>query len=147
MKKFEYYNEPTGVEHFGYQYEKDYTQKRKDEINNTPMTTADRDKALKELKTEVREHMQEKNKPYNTAGRALVEEFWADAREELGYDGFLTPEGVSKLESKAYEDGHAYGFSDVFSKLDDYTDFARLMIEHSSLIKRLEGQLEAKANG
>lgn len=56
------------------------------------------------------------------------EEFWKDAREELGYDKFLNADGVSCLESKAYEEGHSAGFSEVFLCLGDLTEFARQII-------------------
>jgi hypothetical protein len=129
MKNWEHYKEPKGIVYFGYHEEKAYKENLIAEINNKPLTADQREKELDAVKQQVREHVREQNKPYNIAKGALDQEFWADAKSELGYESFLTTAGVEFLESKAYEDGHAYGFPDIFSKLSDLVEFAEKIIQ------------------
>lgn len=123
MKDWKYYNKPS-VEYYGFEYRKQYRDKLIEAIHNTPMTKADRDTALRKVNTEVRNHMLELNRPYNAAILELTQEFWADARYELGYDDFLDADGISALESLAYQKGYGSGFSSVFSELQDLSYFA-----------------------
>lgn len=75
----------------------------------------------------VCKRINEMNEPYHDERARLTAEFWDDARAELGYESFLAQEGVAALESKAYEDGHSAGFSEVFGCLSDLTEFARVI--------------------
>lgn len=123
MKAWEYYEKPKDVEYFGYDYKKQYEADEIARINDTRLTVTERVIALDKLKQQIREHMREKNAPYNEACRSLTSEFWEDAREELGYCACLTPEGISKLESQAYEDGHSSGYSQVYYRLQELWEF------------------------
>lgn len=136
MKDWDYYDKPT-VEYYGFDYRKQYRDELIKAINDAPMTKLDRDLALSKVDAEVRKRMYEVNKPYNEAIAALIEEFWADAKAELGYDDFLDAEGIEALESLAYEEGHAYGFSSVFAKLSEFSDFAQ-KIAQSTLRKAID---------
>lgn len=93
------------------------------------MTADERKTALVGVKRKVREHAAEQNKPYNEAKAKLKDEFWSDARKELAYDSFLDDEGVKALESKADEEGHASGYSEVFYQLETLSDFAEKMVK------------------
>lgn len=126
---WKYYREPAGIPYFGYEECKALTEQLTTEINNAPMTATERQTALAGVKKRVQDHAAEQNKPYMEAKAKLEEEFWADAREELGYTEFLSPEGVSALEYKAYEDGHSSGHPEVFCQLQGLVDFARKMVE------------------
>lgn len=123
MKDWSYYEKPQGVEYYGYDYREKYKADEIRRINDTKLTTHERAALLDQLKAKIREHMRELNEPYNAACRDLAVEFWEDARQELGYCQHLTPEGVSKLESQAYEEGHAYGYSEVYHHLRELWDF------------------------
>jgi len=130
MKNWEYYNKPKDIEYFGYEEKKAFEKALLDEINNSPMTAAEREEALANVKKQVVAHVNEQNKPYREAAAKLQAEFWADAREDLGYDDFLTKKGVEILESKAYEDGHSSGFSEIYGHLQDLTDFCQKIVEN-----------------
>lgn len=129
MKNWEYYKEPKGIVYFGYHEEKAFREGLIAEINDKKLTADQRKKELDDVNKRVREHVIEQNKPYNIAKGALNQEFWADARAELGYESFLTTAGVEYLESKAYEDGHSSGHSEIFSKLGDLIEFAEKIIQ------------------
>ena len=129
MKDWNYYREPAGIPYFGYEETKAFENGLRAEINDKPMTAAQRETALADVKRQVREHAAEQNKPYNEAKAKLEQEFWADAREELGYTDFLNDEGVSALEYKAYEDGHSSGFPEIFCQLQDLVTFAEKIVK------------------
>jgi len=126
MKSFGYYKQ-TNLPYFG-RFDSDYGKKLIKEINDSSMTSQERIDALNGVDVKVRDYCKELNKPYNDAKDRLEAEFWKDAREDLGYTDFLNEVGVSTLESKAWEDGHAYGFHDVYLHLSELTDFARKII-------------------
>lgn len=113
MKHFDYYSTistpwPNQIER---------ARERRKEIDDTPMTQAQRVNAHSLVITEVREWFKEAVKPYNQEKARLNAEFWADCREELGYDEFLTDWGVRLVEAEAYERGHSYGYAEIFSAL------------------------------
>lgn len=75
--------------------------------------------AYEKAMPEFRKKMEE----YHKADAALTEQFWKDAFEELGI-----PENHPKaalLRSKAWEHGHASGYSEVFFWLDDLWELAK----------------------
>lgn len=129
MKDFSYYSAPKEVKYFGFEEEQAYAKSLRDEINNKPMTAKEREDALNDVKHRVRVYIQEKNLPYNNALYALEQEFWKDARAELGYGDFLNDTGISLLEQKAYQDGHSSGFCEIFYYLSDLVDFCRELAE------------------
>lgn len=128
MKDWLYYSKPNHLSYFGWEEQKAYKASLLAEINETPMTAAERKEALAAVRCRVNQHATEQNRPYRTAEAALEREFWLDARAELGYDKFLTPEGVAALEAKAWDDGHSSGFSEVFFCLGDLTDFCHRIV-------------------
>lgn len=127
MKDFEYYSNPTAEY---YPNIKEYKQKMIDEINQSKMTAVERELALAELPKLVREHRIAVNKPYQEEKAKLTDEFWKDAREELGYEKILNKEGVQALESMAWEDEHAHGFASVFARLEELTDFVKVLVKN-----------------
>lgn len=129
MKNWDYYTPAPPA--YGYHEETAYIAALRAEIHNTPMTTAEREAALAEVKNTAAKHKLEQLAPYQQERQHLIAEFWRDACDELGYDEFLTPEGVAILQSKAWEDGHSSGFSEVFWHLQDLTDFCRQIIKHT----------------
>lgn len=126
MKPFAYYR--TVIAEYPDRYK--FKQKLVDDINNTPMTAAQREAALARVDAAVTEWFKEAIKPYQEESGRLEQEFWDDCREELGYGDMLTPAGLSALEYYAYEKGHAHGFSSVY---DELTSVVNLM-------KRLRGE-------
>jgi hypothetical protein len=129
MKSWEYYREPKGIKFYGFNEQKAYKDELIAQINDQPLTADQRTRELATVNRRATDHFKEKNKPYNVAKTALVNEFWVDARAELRYENFLTTEGVAFIELKAYEDGHAHGFGDIYSKLTDLVEFAEKIIQ------------------
>lgn len=58
---------------------------------------------------------------YNAEVRRISDEFYQDCCDELGLD----PRAASseKLFQKAYEDGHGYGYTEVYNNLVDLQAF------------------------
>ena len=119
MKNFEYYSDNKEPYHDSFRIKKQLI----DQINNEPLTVKEREEKLKEVTKEALTICKELNAPYHLEAQRLDMEFWDDARESLGYVDLLTAEGVQRLESKAYEDGHAYGYPSVYEKLQDLVEF------------------------
>lgn len=124
MKNFKYYSTPS-MPYFGYDESKKMLVSLTKEINKTPMMATERLEALDRIPKEVREYAKILNAPYNEKCRELDLEFYADSREELGYDKILNEGGCMILESKAYELGHSSGYAEVFDILEELTDFVK----------------------
>ena len=60
-------------------------------------------------------------------------EFWQDAREELGYEKLYSTEGLNALENYAWQEGHSAGWSEVWGYLVDLVELAEKL--HASAIK------------
>jgi hypothetical protein len=124
MKPFDYYS------NIGVPYPDHHAYRKQliDAIDNTPMTAADRTKAMAEVSKQVLAWMNEQSKPYRNAQAALIAEFWDDCRNELGYHNLLNESGVAALESKAYEDGHSSGFGEVYQRLDELVELTKRIL-------------------
>lgn len=131
MKDWNYYRNPVGVRYMSGEELNQYRTQLLEEINNKPMTAAEREEALKQLPARVLEYQREQNAPYIEAAAELEREFWRDVREELGYDQFLTEAGVSVLEAEAYERGHSAGFSEIYNCMRGLVEFCRKIVQHA----------------
>lgn len=105
-----------------------YRKKLIDEINSKPMTFAEREQAKTEINAKVREHMHEIGAPYLAEIAKREAEFWNDCRQELGYEEFLLPPGVSALEYAAYENGHSAGFAEIYGCLVELVELAEKLL-------------------
>src|SRR5690606_17585512 len=99
----------------------EYRRKRKQAINDTPMTAAEGEKDLALVPLQVNEWEEEAGKPYEECRIQRLNEFWQDCREDLAYDDILLPDGVAALEKVAYE---AYYISNKFE--DVYEEASKL---------------------
>lgn len=126
MREFNYYRTNK------YEYHDPYTIKRrlKKELDEKPLTVEDRKKQESELQSIATAESRKLNQPYYAEQRRLDDEFWADAREEIGYCGYLDEKGVQILEHRAYEDGHSYGYPEIYSKLVDLEQFIDEIRQH-----------------
>lgn len=91
-------------------------------IDDTPMTAGEREQALSQLKAEATDY---KNKLYRQRAAEyakLREKFFLDCRAEMGYDKWLTPRGCERLENEAWDEGHSYGYCEVFVYLQRFVD-------------------------
>lgn len=61
----------------------------------------------------------------------LQKEFFEDARKDLGYENWLTDEGISILEGKAWDDGHKDGYSEVYQQLKELLEFYEDLLKNS----------------
>jgi len=135
MKSWTYYRNPTYengclIPYFGYKETQLYKKERLKVIDDELMTAEGRTSATKNLAKEVRELVKDKNAGFNKKLKELEEEFWRDAREDLGYDSFLTEEGVKILEGKAWGEGHSSGYSEVYGCLQDLSEFVISILEY-----------------
>ena len=108
----------------------EYVVERMSALDDIPMTKSQRTKAEKDLEEEAKKYYQEQRQIYHNSLAAARQDFWNDARNDLGYDVFLDEEGMQIIEYKAWEDGHSYGYSEVFSRLKDLSDLVRRLHPH-----------------
>lgn len=99
-------------------------------IDNTPMTVAEREAAYAGMSANEREWFQTASKDHREFETARKEEFWRDCRTDMGYCEWLTTKGIELVENKAWEDGHADGYSNVHTHLEMIIDFLRDMRPH-----------------
>jgi len=133
MKDWKYYSNPPAP-YFTYTEDKAWRKERMDAIDNSKMTRAEREAAVNGLAKEAAEFAKEYNKEYYEQLSRLDKEFWADAREELRYEEFLSPSAVGKLEYKAYEDGHSSGYSEIHYHLQSFSDFVREILDANKVV-------------
>lgn len=126
MKSFDYYRVPN-EEYWGYEAKEAFKKALKEEIDSTPLTAIERQEKLKEIPSLAREEEKKQNEAPRARQRELDAEFWADARAELGD----YPDAVwAVICSEAYDQGHAYGYSEVYGKLVDITNFVDKIRPH-----------------
>jgi hypothetical protein len=126
MKDFDYYRDVEAEYHDYFNIKN----KMQAELNNTPLTVEERKKREAELGTLARAKAKELNATYHEERNKKTAEFWRDCREDLGYESYLYEEGVRILESKADEDGHSGGYSEVYSKLQELDGFIHEIRRH-----------------
>jgi hypothetical protein len=85
-------------------------------INKLPYPTNSKEANYKELRTK-----------YVEETRRLEGLFYNDICEDFGLD----PNSAKsrKIYAKAYEDGHAYGYSEIYSHFQDLLDFVESLEE------------------
>lgn len=93
-----------------------------DEIDNTPMTKAQREEAGKAAVQKARDRCEEILAPIRKAEKELQATFWKDCREDLGYDKLMSADAVKVFEAFAEEEGHSNGFESIHNWLDRLTD-------------------------
>ena len=77
---------------------------------------------------EMEEYSKAKDAYYTEQGRR-IDEFWEDAREELLCTSY--PDHVwEKCCTKAYDDGHSAGYSEIFSCLAEIVCFVDSIISY-----------------
>jgi hypothetical protein len=134
MKNLDYYSD-VKAKYLSYEERKAYEDNLINQINNEKLTLEERKEKLKEVKAKVREYEKEYNKEYSEQVQNLTGEFWQDIREELGYDQILNEDGCRFFESEAYERGHAYGFSSIYSEAQDLMTFLEGVVCHLKYAK------------
>jgi hypothetical protein len=99
-------------------------------LDEQPLTKAARAAAEEALKVQAKERYDKEMKPYREEEQRLIEMFWTDVREEMGYnEAMLNPAQVSLLEARAWEKGHSGGLSDVYCQLEDLVEFVTELFE------------------
>lgn len=126
MKPFEFYStiEAKYPDYNGYKRE------LRKQIDESPMTAAERKAAIEEIPGKVHNWYAREVAPYNAEQAEKMLIFWQDCRKELGYDQFLSLAGCGVLESYAWEQGHSAGFSEVYNYLIDLAELAKTLINN-----------------
>lgn len=115
---------------FPYPLPRNYEKQLQAELDEKPLSKAARVEAEKAIKPQARAWFAEQVKPYNQEKARLSTMFWEDAREDLGYAHWNEGQ-INAVEGKAYDDGHAYGFSEIYSKLVDLVEFVKQFLSHT----------------
>ena len=131
MKNFEYY-QTSKVAYFSKEDQNRYKAELKAVIDNAPMTRAEYDSAIAKLDQDIKKMADEKRRQYREEAEKLRQEFFEDARKDLGYASILDGVGVTELERVAWEEGHSNGFGEIFSKLEDLVDFCKIIIDSAN---------------
>lgn len=95
------------------------------EINDTPMTDAQRKEAMGEVAAMSRTVMAPAMEKYRTAQEAKMREFWQHCRDDLGYPSFLSKSACDAIESFAWDKGHSAGFGEVYGYLSELSELAK----------------------
>lgn len=127
MKDFKYYSS-TDASYYDYP---SIVGELKDAINNERLTAQERLEKLKELPKLASKSHRELNEPFHKEQHDKLAEFWKDCRDDLGYAKNLSQEAAGALERKAWEDGHAYGFGEVYAELTSLVE----MLEEMGVLK------------
>jgi hypothetical protein len=94
------------------------------EIDETPMTAAERTAASKDLIRLATAIFDEEIKPYREEERRLQEAFWLQCREDHRY-GHYSQTIIDIIEYEAYSRGHSAGYPEMYNCLYDIVDFVR----------------------
>lgn len=125
MKPWEYYEtgviEPDG---------RAYLKKLHEEIYAKRLSRHECRAALDSAAEQSKEWVRANTHNLGRGRKDLREEFWADAREELGY-GWLPPAAIARIESMAEErasrDSYEGGYAGIFSVLEDLVEIVNLV--------------------
>lgn len=111
------------IEKYPYPDKAEYKKKLLTELNSEHLTKAEYDTRYNKLYEPLNAWYKEQAEIYYSQENELRDLFWEDARQELGYDKYLTKNGVRILEEKAWADGHAHGYQEVFYHLVELDTF------------------------
>lgn len=95
------------------------------EIDNTPLTKAERDQSIKDLDKSIEGKHAAMRTAYRQEEQRLTNLFWDDAIEDLNL-GYLPKALLHKLKDKAWEDGHSNGLQEVYLHLSDLSEIVEL---------------------
>lgn len=102
MKDWDYY-EGLDIPYYGLEEKRAYHDQLMKEIDDTPMTSQERLSARSKAMEQADARGEQENAPRLALLFRRQEEFWRDARAELGYADWLGEEGARLLEEKAQE--------------------------------------------
>lgn len=97
-------------------------------LNDIPLTMAQRTEQEKAILAEAREEYDELRRLYNQEETRLKELFWNDADEELGSDDIPLAQR-ELLRNFAYAYGHSSGYSEIFNYYIEIVDLYRNLEE------------------
>lgn len=110
---------------FDYQ---EYEEELLEQLNNIPLTKAGYDFALGKIKERVKDLKAQHLQEYRNEESRLNHQFRKDCEVAFGFADF--PDEVKDfIHGKAYEEGHAYGFSEIANKYYDLVEFANICKE------------------
>ena len=144
MKPFAYY-EDVKAECYGYYWVKWQLQQFEIDLDKIALTKAERTARYDEREKELNAELEELNKPYFEAKKALQAEFWQDLRETLAYDKLFNEQGVAHFEALVeemfecrmlpqYELENDDDYEDVLTDAEDrYLHAVRLLADYQKL--------------
>ena len=101
------------------------------ELDEIPLTVKDREGRVEQLKEDGIEALNDVRKAYREETTRLEELFRTDVEDVLFPDGL--PDVVkTEIHSLAWEEGHSYGFQEVYGCYDKYLDLAELCVNSKS---------------
>jgi hypothetical protein len=98
------------------------------------MTAIERENQRRLVTRKVNEYVEERDRPYEEARKALKEEFWRDARADIGYTSWLDSEGaeaLEKLAEKIRKTEKDTEEEDIYDSLVEMNQFFRKIVKVS----------------
>jgi len=129
MKSWDYYKLQGD-----YKYHRDFARhyliknRLVEKIKNTPLTEAQRDSQIKLATQRGIKIAQRANRGYHAEQAKRMAELEIDQRKAIGYNDLPAPI-IQAIESKAWEDGHSNGLSEVYYHIEELVDFTRTIIK------------------
>lgn len=128
MKDWSYYYTPVRSKRLTHAERQIYRDSQTEPILDALMTERDRRAALDAVHKQVVAHFDEVERPYFDELKELREEFWRDARQELGYTRFLTEEAVKLVEFQAEELSEDADYENIYASLYDVVLLVRAIL-------------------
>lgn len=128
MKDWKYYHVPVGFDKSTHVMREAYRKPLLAPIREMRLTESERIAAIAEVDKQVVAHFDELDRPYYDEKARLRDEFWRDAREELGYTKYLSENAVKLVETQA-EELTSESYRDIFASLYDTLEFVRAIVK------------------
>lgn len=107
---------------------KEYEEELIEQLNDMLLTKTSYDLALEKIKESIRDLKTQHLQNYRKEESRLNKEFCKDCEIEFEFSDF--PDEVKDfIHSKAYEEGRAYGSSEIANKYEDLVEFAKICKE------------------
>lgn len=103
----------------------DFMSSRLTEMYDVPMTRREYDYAVGNLVNEASDYMQRLQAEYQAREAEIQVQFRTDAEVEHGF-GNLPVKLKSKLHEMAWDNGHAYGYEEIFARYYDLVELVLL---------------------
>jgi len=128
MKSWDYYN-LKGVHAFHKGFARFYLIRKRlvEKIKSKPIAESQRNKLISQATKRAQKIAQRANRAFYAERTKRLNELKIDQREAIGYND-LPVSTLETIESKAWEEGHEHGLSEVYYNIQELVAFTREII-------------------